>query len=102
MSKSQSEGGNMKGKVIIRANESGVWYGEIVDHAVDYGWVSLRNALRLWAWRATEGVSCSALAAKGINLKQSTVAPAVGAIIVRNPCEIIEVTPEAEATYELA
>lgn len=85
-------------KVIIRANESGVWYGELTDHAEDYSWVRLNDALHLWRWQTNEGVSCAALAAKGINLKKSQVSPAV-TVIVRNPCEVIEVAPAAESSY---
>jgi hypothetical protein len=85
-------------KVIIRANESGVWYGELTEHAPDYSWVRLTGALHLWQWQTQAGVSCAALAANGIDLSRSTVSPAV-TVVIRNPCEVIEVSPEAEATY---
>lgn len=85
-------------KVIVRANESGVWYGEMTDHAADYSWVRLTDALHLWRWQTVEGVSCAALAANGIDLKRSTVSPAV-TVIVRDPCEINEVSERAAQTY---
>jgi hypothetical protein len=87
-------------KVIIRANESGVWYGELADHAPDWSWVLLRGAIRLWQWQTVEGVSCSALAANGIDKAKSVLAPMVDEVIVLNPCEVIAVSPKAEASYE--
>jgi len=86
-------------KVIVRANESGVWYGELTDRADDYGWVQLKDALHLWRWQTINGVSCAALAAEGINLKSSQVSPAVASVIIRNPCEINEVSAKAELSY---
>lgn len=85
-------------KVIVRANESGVWFGELAAHAENYEWVKLVDALHLWQWQAKSGVSCAALAATGIDLKKSKVSPAV-TVVVRNPCEVIEVTDAAAKTY---
>ena len=88
----------MTGKVIIRADKSGVWYGELTDHAADYSWVRLTGALHLWRWQTKNGVSCAALAANGIDLKRSQVSPAV-TVIVRDPCEIITVANDAESSF---
>jgi len=84
--------------VIIRANESGVWFGDMTDHAPDYSWVRLEGGIHLWQWQTKNGVSCAALAANGIDLKKSKVSPAV-TVIVRNPCEIIKVADEAARSY---
>jgi hypothetical protein len=88
----------MTDKVIVRANMSGVWYGELVDHADDFSWVLLREALHLWSWQTKQGVSCAALAVNGIDLAKSKVSPAV-TVVVRDPCEIIEVASDAESSF---
>jgi len=88
-------------KVIVRANESGVWFGVLLDYAADWSWVRLGDAMRLWRWQTKSGVSCSGLAANGIDPARSTVAPVIDEAIVCNPCEVLSVAETAAATYAL-
>ena len=86
-------------QVIIRSNESGVWYGTLAAHADDHSWVTLKKATRLWRWQTKEGVSCSALAVYGVDAARSQLAPVVSEVIVTGVCEIIAVDKKAEKTY---
>ena len=85
--------------VIVRANESGVWYGMLTAHADDWSWVELADAQRLWAWQTKSGVSCSALATAGINRAKSIIAPTVAWAVICGPCEVLAVSSEAVQSY---
>ena len=65
-------------KCIIRTDRAGVFFGEIVEK--DGAEVIVKNARRLWYWKAAEGISLSAVAENGIDQKSSKLAPVVSAI----------------------
>lgn len=74
-------------KCIIRTQSAGVWFGEISEK--ECAEVIVKNARRLWYWKAAEGISLSAVAVHGIDAKVSKLAPKVGAVWL----EAIELIP---------
>jgi len=63
------------GKCIIRTYSAGVWFGEISEKCGKE--VIVKNARRLWYWKAKESISLSAVALYGLNLGESKVCQAV-------------------------
>ena len=61
-------------KCIVRTYSAGVWFGEIEQKEKDE--VILKNARRLWYWKAKKSISLSAVAEFGIS-DESKVAPSV-------------------------
>ena len=74
-------------KVIIRTYSSGVWFGELKEKSGSE--VILKNARRLWKWKALASISLSAVALYGIDQSQSKIVEAVPEIWL----EAIEITP---------
>jgi len=78
---------NMIGKkCIVRTYSAGVHFGEITDKSGNE--VILKNARRLWYWKASESVSLSAVAKYGLDSK-SKITPAIDSIWL----EAIELIP---------
>ena len=77
-------------KCIVRTQSSGVWFGEVTEK--EGCEVIIKNARRLWYWKAEEGISLSAVAVHGINQKSSKIANCVGAVWL----EAIELIPATE------
>lgn len=85
--------------VIVRARDAGVHAGEYVSHSGRE--VTLKNARRLWYWKAKESISLSAVATSGI-ATASKIAPAVARILIGDACEIIPCTKEARDSINAA
>lgn len=85
-------------RCIIRTYASGVFCAEVVAH--DGRMVELKNARRLWSWKASEGVSLSAVALNGVNPAECKFPAAVPAMTVLDALEIIPATGAALATID--
>lgn len=90
-------------KCIIRTYSAGVWFGEVVEK--QGAEVIIRNARRLFSWKAAESISLSAVAVKGINQSESKVCAAVDSVwleaIELIPCEIVAINSiEGAASVE--
>ena len=88
----------MKGKnVIVRSNQSGVWFGRLVSAVGTpdgYERVELAGARRIWSWEGAG--SCSGLAAHGP--RAGKIAPAVDAV-VSGVCERLAAAPAAVKAF---
>ena len=62
-------------KVIIRTYSAGVWFGLLEQKQNNE--VILKDARRMWQWWATEGISLSSVAMKGIKKEKSKIAEPV-------------------------
>ena len=82
--------------VIVRCRDAGVHYGQL--EAFEGRTVWLRNARRLWSWKAKAGVALSGVAVNGIIMKDSKIDTLVDAIVVLDACEIIDATETAALT----
>lgn len=82
-------------KVLIRTYSAGVWFGELEQK--DRTEVILKNARRMWAWWAKEGISLSSVAVKGIKQDKSKIAEAVAEVWL----EAIEIIPCTDAAIDL-
>lgn len=84
-------------KVIIRTYSAGVWFGVLDEKSGAE--VILKNARRMWQWKAKEGISLSAVAIYGIDQSESKIAPAVESVWLE-AIEIIPTTQEATVLIE--
>jgi len=73
-------------KIIVRTYSAGVWFGEITQKAGEE--VILKNARRMWYWKAKQSISLSAVAKYGIST-ESKIAPLVNNVWLR-AIELIE------------
>jgi hypothetical protein len=88
-------------KCIIRCYASGVHYGTLTAH--DGRQVTLTDSRRLWRWHTggkSKGVSLSAVALTGIDVKQSVVEPVLPNITLLDALEIIPASEAAQASIE--
>jgi len=76
--------------VIIRTYSAGVWFG-ILDQK-EKNEVILKNARRMWYWKAKKSISLSAVAIHGIDQENSKIVEAVDSIWL----EAIEIIPTTE------
>ena len=83
-------------KCIIRTHAAGVWFGEIDQKEKDE--VIVKNARRLWYWKAKESISLSAVAQYGLT-DDSKVAPAVPFVWLQ-AIELIPVSNDALKSIE--
>ena len=67
--------GMMGKKVIIRTYSAGVWFGELDQKSGTE--VILKNARRMWRWKAVESISLSAVSLHGLKLSDSKICEAV-------------------------
>jgi hypothetical protein len=72
--------------VIIRTYSAGVWFGILEKKCKKE--VILKNARRMWRWKAKEGISLSAVAQYGIDQTESRIAGPVETWL-----EAIEIIP---------
>lgn len=79
--------------VIVRCRDAGVHYGLLVAYEGRTVW--LRDARRLWSWRAKSGLALSGVAVNGIVASESKIDTLVSEIVLLDACEIIDATPEA-------
>ena len=78
-------------KCIVRTYSAGVWFGEIDQKSRNE--VIVKNARRMWRWKAAQSISLSAVALHGINSTQSKIAEAVPQVWL----EAIELIPCTDA-----
>jgi len=62
-------------KVIIRTYSAGVWFGELSEKSGNE--VVIKNARRLWRWKAAESITLSAVALHGVDQSKSKIVEAV-------------------------
>ena len=84
-------------KVIIRTYSAGVWFGELSQKSGNE--VILKNARRLWYWKAAKSISLSGVANFGIIEDDSKIAPKVESIWLE-AIEIIPTTDKATDSIE--
>lgn len=77
---------------IIRCRDAGVWAGYVKEH--NGREVVLRSGRRLYAWKAKEGISLSAVSQYGVT-EDSKIPAAVDVVFLEGICEIIPCTKEA-------
>lgn len=83
-------------KCIIRTYSAGVWFGEIEQKEKDE--VIVKNARRLWYWKAKKSISLSAVAQFGLS-DESKVAPEVPKVWLQ-AIELIPVSSESLKSIE--
>lgn len=93
----QTLNGMIGKKVIIRTYSAGVHFGTLVEKAGNE--VILKNARRMWQWKAAESISLSGCALYGIDQKNSRIAPPVDSIWLE-AIEIIPCTKETANSIE--
>lgn len=84
-------------KCIIRTHSAGAWYGEIGQKAGNE--VIVKNARRLWQWKAAESISLSAVAVHGVDSDGCRFAPAVASVWLE-AIELIPCTAKAVGSIE--
>ena len=77
-------------KCVVRTYSAGVWYGEIAEKSGNE--VIIKNARRLWYWKAAKSISLSAVALHGVSDASKIVAP-----VDRVWLEAIELIPATAA-----
>ena len=83
-------------KVIIRADRSGVFFGELASR--NGSEVELKDARRIWCWYGA--ASLSQLAVSGLDQKKSRVCVPLKSILILDAIEVIPCTEEAIANLE--
>ena len=86
--------------VIVRCHDAGVHYGKLVAYEGRSVW--LKDARRLWSWKAKDGIALSGVAVHGIDKLKSKVDTRVEHIALLDACEIIDASDAAAATIEAA
>ena len=80
-------------KVIVRTYSAGCWFGEISEKSGSE--VIIRNARRMWYWKAASGISLSACAMHGVS-EQSKIVEAVPLVWL----DAIELIPCSDTAKE--
>lgn len=83
-------------KVIIRADRSGVFFGELASR--NGREVELKDARRIWCWYGA--TSLSQLAVSGLDQKKSRVCAPMKSILILDAIEVIPCAEEAIANIE--
>lgn len=87
--------------VIVRSWGAGVFAGELVsrdDSGAGRSRVVLNHSTRLWSWKATNGLSLSAVAIGGLNRAESETAGPIDGHTIDDVIEIIPVSAAAEGS----
>ena len=84
--------------VIARCSGAGVHAGVLVAVGNDGTSVILKDARRLWKWRAKAGVALSGVAVHGIVAQDSILDTLVPEIYLTGVVELIPTTPESEVS----
>ncbi len=84
-------------RVIVRTYSAGVHFGTLSQKAKNE--VILTDSIRLWQWKAKEGISLSSVAKFGIKASECEFAPKIDEIWL-DAIEIIPCTPDAAASIE--
>lgn len=85
-------------RCIVRTYASGVFFGEVV--AQSGRMVEIKDARRLWSWKASESISLSAVAVHGVSGSSNKFAPAVPTMTVLDALEIIPASDKAAASID--
>ena len=88
--------------VIARCSGAGVHAGVLVAAHGDGGSVILKDARRLWRWRAKDGVALSGVAMHGIVADDSIVDTLVPEIALVGVVELIPTTEVARESIDAA
>lgn len=91
-SSSDNFGGFIGKNVIIRTYSAGVWFGDLSEKSGSE--VILKNARRMWKWKAKEGISLSACALYGVDGSESKIVEPVASVWL-DVIEIIECSEKA-------
>lgn len=83
-------------KVIIRADRSGVFFGELASR--NGREVELKDARRIWCWYGA--TTLSQVANSGLDQKKSRVCEPVKSILILDAIEVIPCTEKAIANIE--
>ena len=86
--------------VIIRTYSAGCWFGKL--HEKMGNEVVLKNARRMWSWKAKKSIALSGCAVYGIDHKHSKICPAVEEYVWLEAIEILALTKEAEKSLKSA
>jgi hypothetical protein len=84
---------------IARCYSAGVHAGEVVS--VDGENVILKNSIRLWSWKATEGIALSGVAQNGIDRSKSKLDVVNPEIFLTGVCELIPCTQKAQESIHV-
>lgn len=85
--------------VIVRSADAGVQCGHLVRNEGDT--VYLKDARQMWQWKAAQGGTLLDCATFGVETKGSRFSKSSVTMTVFRACAIIDVTPEAAATFEV-
>lgn len=85
---------------IIRAYAAGVHYGKV--ESIEGETVVLSDSIRLWSWKAADGVALSGLAQNGIDLQKSKTDSVNPLIMVNGVCEVIPVSDKFKESVKNA
>lgn len=97
--KSPGLNGMLGRKVIIRTHSAGNWFGTLAEKAGSE--VILKDARRMWYWKAAQGISLSACSVHGIDQHTSRIVAPVEAVWL-DAIEIILCTDAAVTSIEEA
>lgn len=73
--------------VLIRTYSAGVWFGQLAQKEKNE--VILKNARRMWRWKAKTGISLSDISITGLDRSSSRICAAVPIVWI----EAIEIIP---------
>lgn len=85
---------------VIRTYASGVHFGRLV--AQDGRMVEIADSLRLWRWRAKDGIALSGVAVHGIVARDCKIDSLVPSMTILDALEIIPATEGAAASIRAA
>lgn len=86
--------------VIARCSGAGVHAGVLVAAYGDGSSVILKNARRLWKWRAKDGVALSGVAFHGIIAEDSILDTMIPEIALMGVVELIPTTEESRKSID--
>ena len=78
---------------------AGVWFGLVAEKSGSE--VILKDARRMWRWKAVKSISLSGVAVHGINQAESKIAPPVGQVWLE-AIELIPISGEPAASIKEA
>ena len=84
-------------KCIVRTYSAGVWFGDVAEKSGNE--VIVKNARRMWKWRAAEGISLSSVALHGIMQDQSKIVEPVPSVWLE-AIELIQASDKSSASIE--
>ena len=85
-------------RCIVRTYASGVFFGEVT--AQSGRMVEIKDARRLWSWKASESISLSAVSVHGVSGSSNKFAPAVPTMTILDALEIIPTSDKAAASID--